>query len=247
MRDVSSWAAPSSVRSRPCFMSRDNDVLRVVGPAPMGGDFVEIVIDDGAAAAGHAAVLRQRPAAVADHLRDHRGAGLFRAALPARAADAAHHRQHDGVPRRPGKSVAHDRAVGAARTRSASPSASSPSMQQRPRLDAASEEPACGARPCGVEDQPRSAQPAGLGAACSRTGCRSLPDPRVQRFAPKLMRALERAIEFCQSTLSYGRAQEPPPDRKLVAARAAGRGGARDARARRREHRSAGSSRSSAA
>jgi signal transduction histidine kinase len=43
-----------------------------------------------------------------------------------------------------------------------------------------------------------------------------LPDPRVQRFAPKLMRALERAIDFCQSTLSYGRAQEPAPDRKMI-------------------------------
>jgi signal transduction histidine kinase len=42
-------------------------------------------------------------------------------------------------------------------------------------------------------------------------------DPRVQRFAPKLLRTLERAIEFCQSTLSYGRAQEAPPDRKMVA------------------------------
>jgi signal transduction histidine kinase len=45
----------------------------------------------------------------------------------------------------------------------------------------------------------------------------SLPDPGVQRFAPKLMRALERAIAFCQSTLSYGRVQEPPPDRRKVA------------------------------
>jgi signal transduction histidine kinase len=44
----------------------------------------------------------------------------------------------------------------------------------------------------------------------------SLPDPRVQRFAPKLMRALERAIAFCQSTLSYGRVQEPPPDRDMI-------------------------------
>jgi signal transduction histidine kinase len=44
-----------------------------------------------------------------------------------------------------------------------------------------------------------------------------LPDPQVQRFAPKLVRALERAIAFCQSTLSYGRAQEPPPDRRPVA------------------------------
>src|SRR4051794_10089798 len=45
----------------------------------------------------------------------------------------------------------------------------------------------------------------------------SVPDPRVQRFAPKLMRSLERAIAFCQSTLSYGRAQEAAPDRRMVA------------------------------
>jgi signal transduction histidine kinase len=44
----------------------------------------------------------------------------------------------------------------------------------------------------------------------------TLPDPKVQRFAPKLMRALERAIAFCQSTLSYGSVQEPPPDRKMI-------------------------------
>jgi signal transduction histidine kinase len=44
----------------------------------------------------------------------------------------------------------------------------------------------------------------------------SLPDPNVQRFAPKLVRALERAIAFCQSTLSYGRLQEPPPERRPV-------------------------------
>jgi hypothetical protein len=43
-----------------------------------------------------------------------------------------------------------------------------------------------------------------------------IPDPGVQRFAPKLMHALERAIAFCQSTLSYGRVQEPPPDRKPI-------------------------------
>jgi signal transduction histidine kinase len=42
-------------------------------------------------------------------------------------------------------------------------------------------------------------------------------DPHVQRFAPQLMRALERAIAFCQSTLSYGRVQEPPPDRRMIA------------------------------
>jgi signal transduction histidine kinase len=44
----------------------------------------------------------------------------------------------------------------------------------------------------------------------------SVPDPRVQRFAPKLMRSLERAIALCQSTLSYGRAQEAAPDRRMI-------------------------------
>ncbi len=43
-----------------------------------------------------------------------------------------------------------------------------------------------------------------------------IPDPGVQRFAPKLMHALERAIAFCQSTLSYGRLQEPPPERRKI-------------------------------
>src|SRR5271163_2500540 len=42
------------------------------------------------------------------------------------------------------------------------------------------------------------------------------PDPGVQRLASKLMHALERAIAFCQSTLSYGRLQEPPPDRRKI-------------------------------
>jgi hypothetical protein len=44
----------------------------------------------------------------------------------------------------------------------------------------------------------------------------TIPDPGVQRFAPKLMHALERAIAFCQSTLSYGGLQEPPPDRRQI-------------------------------
>jgi signal transduction histidine kinase len=44
----------------------------------------------------------------------------------------------------------------------------------------------------------------------------ALPDPTVQRFAPKLIGALDRAISFTQSTLAYGRAREAPPARRLV-------------------------------
>lgn len=44
----------------------------------------------------------------------------------------------------------------------------------------------------------------------------SLPDPTVQRFAPKLIAALDRAIAYSQNTLAYGRAREAPPARRLV-------------------------------
>ena len=74
----------------------------------------------------------------------------------------------------------------------------------------------------------------------------SVPDPRVQRFAPKLMRSLERAIAFCQSTLSYGRAQEAAPDRRTILVEQRGRRGTRIRRPCRRTLRSPGSARSSA-
>jgi signal transduction histidine kinase len=42
-----------------------------------------------------------------------------------------------------------------------------------------------------------------------------LPDPAVQRFAPKLIASLDRAINFCNDTLRYGRAEEAAPRREL--------------------------------
>ena len=43
-----------------------------------------------------------------------------------------------------------------------------------------------------------------------------VPDPLVQRLAPKLVATLDRAIRFCQATLTYGRAaDEPPRPRRL--------------------------------
>src|SRR5690606_22028312 len=42
-------------------------------------------------------------------------------------------------------------------------------------------------------------------------------DPNVQRFAPKLIAALDRAISYCQTTLAYGRARESEPSRRLLA------------------------------
>jgi signal transduction histidine kinase len=42
----------------------------------------------------------------------------------------------------------------------------------------------------------------------------SLPDPAVQRFAPKLIDSLGRAITLADSTLKFGRAEEAPPRRE---------------------------------
>ncbi len=43
-----------------------------------------------------------------------------------------------------------------------------------------------------------------------------LPDPTVQKFAPKLIAALDRAIAYTQSTMAYGKTQEAPPERRLI-------------------------------
>lgn len=48
----------------------------------------------------------------------------------------------------------------------------------------------------------------------------SIEDPTVQRFAPKLIASLDRAINFCNDTLKFGRAEEAEPRRDLMRLRA---------------------------
>jgi signal transduction histidine kinase len=44
----------------------------------------------------------------------------------------------------------------------------------------------------------------------------AIPDPTVQRFAPKLIATLDRAISFCNDSLRYGKAEEATPRRELM-------------------------------
>lgn len=44
----------------------------------------------------------------------------------------------------------------------------------------------------------------------------SVSDPAVQRFAPKLVRTLDRAVSYSENVLSYGRAGEAAPKRQRV-------------------------------
>ncbi len=42
----------------------------------------------------------------------------------------------------------------------------------------------------------------------------AIPDPLAQRLAPRLLATLDRAIQFCQATLTYGAGREQPPERR---------------------------------
>ena len=57
MRNVSAFQAIVGAFET-MFLCRDTDFVRAVGPAPMGGDFVEIVIEEGPLRDGDAALLR---------------------------------------------------------------------------------------------------------------------------------------------------------------------------------------------
>lgn len=45
---------------------------------------------------------------------------------------------------------------------------------------------------------------------------RLVKDPTVQTFAPKLVRAIDRAVSYTEGVLAYGRTQEAPPSRRRV-------------------------------
>lgn len=45
---------------------------------------------------------------------------------------------------------------------------------------------------------------------------RGIRDPAVQALAPKLLRALDRAVSYSEGVLAYGRTQEPTPSRRRV-------------------------------
>ncbi|SNZ20037.1 ATP-binding protein [Cohaesibacter gelatinilyticus] len=43
-----------------------------------------------------------------------------------------------------------------------------------------------------------------------------LEDPTVQRVVPKIMGALDRAVDYSRAVMSYGKAQEEPPEKRLL-------------------------------
>jgi signal transduction histidine kinase len=212
MRQVDTFTAV--VDAFRTMLNSKNGVMRVVGPAPMGGEYIDLVMDEQPL---RVAMLR--------YSADLSLMSLLISGITAALVYLALHylfvrpmrRITDNMmafradPENPDRIIAPSARVDelglAERELSALQTELASMLQQKNRLAA------LGLAVSKINHDLRN-----LLATAQLFSDRlaNLPDPTVQRFAPKLMQALERAIAFCQSTLSYGRLQEPPPDRRPV-------------------------------
>lgn len=213
MRNVSWWQAGLDAVNVLLFCNQ-GDMMRVVGPAPMGGDFVEIILDE-------APLFKAMLAFSVNVL-------LLSLAISGITAMFLFFALHYLLVRPMERLTTN---MVAFRADPENPARIIKSSGRRDEIGTAEEELAVMQRELSTMLHQQS-RLASLGLAVSKINhdlrnllasaqlfsdqLSTLPDPKVQRFAPKLMRALERAIAFCQSTLSYGAAQEPPPDRKMI-------------------------------
>jgi signal transduction histidine kinase len=213
MRDMSPLSA--IIDAFGTLLCSERDLMRVVGPAPMGGDFVEIVMEE--------TPLRQAMLRFSVNILL---LSLIISAITAALVYLALHLQLVRPMRRITANMMAFRAdpenaeriirasgrrdeIGIAERGLAAMQADIASM-----LHQKSHLAALGLAVSKINHDLRNLLSS---AQLFSDRLSSLTDPTVQRFAPKLMAALERAIAFCQSTLSYGQAQEPPPDRRTVA------------------------------
>jgi signal transduction histidine kinase len=193
---------------------KPGDVMRVVGPAPMGGDFLEIILNEGPLCKAmwtfsvNILMLSLAISCItamllffALHYLLVRPMWRITENMIAFRAD----------PENPSRIIAESRRqdeIGTAEEELASMQRELASMlHQQSRLAA------LGLAVSKINHDLRNLL---ASAQLFSDQLSTSPDPKVQRFAPKLMRALERAIAFCQSTLSYGGAQEAPPERKTI-------------------------------
>jgi signal transduction histidine kinase len=193
----------------------DNDIMRVVGPGPMGADFVEIVVDMRPLRhamvrfSANILVLSLIISAITATLVYLTLLYLFVRPMGRITTNMMSFRRDPENPARIISPSARRDEIGIAERELAEMQGNIASM-----LNQKSHLAALGLAVSKINHDLRNLLSSAQLVSDQLSG---VPDPRVQRFAPKLMRALERAIAFCQSTLSYGRAQEAPPDRRPVA------------------------------
>ena len=212
MRTLTVWS--SIVTSFETMFETGNQTIRIIGPAPGGGQFIEVVVDE--------IPLRQ---AMYRFSRNLLLVSLAIAILTAALVYLALHFLFVRPMRRLTESLVsfHENPESSARIIVPSNRSDEIGVAERELSDMQRDL---------VSMLHQKSRLAALGLAVSKINhdlrnllassqllsdqLASVPDPRVQRFAPKLMRSLERAIAFCQSTLSYGRAQEAAPDRRMI-------------------------------
>ena len=213
MRHMSWWRAIKDAFEVLLFY-KPGDVIRVVGPTPVGGDFLEIILDE--------TPLRRAMLTFSVNIL------LLSLVISGVTAMLVFFALHYLLVRPMGRITANMMAF---RADPENPSLIIARSGRRDEIGTAEEELAAMQRELASMLHQKS-RLAALGLAVSKINhdlrnllasaqlfsdqLSNLPDPKVQRFAPKLMRALERAIAFCQSTLSYGAAQEAPPERKTI-------------------------------
>jgi signal transduction histidine kinase len=212
MRDMS-WHR-AIIDSFETLSGRDIDVMRVVGPAPMGGEFVEIILDE--------KPLRNAM------LRFSANILLLSLVISGITATLVYLTLHYMFVRPLRRITAN---MTAFREQPENPSRIIVASGRQDEVGTAERELASLQTELATLLQQKS-HLASLGLAVSKINhdlrnlltsaqlfserLAKIADPHVQRFTPALMRALERAIAFCESTLSYGGVQEPPPDRQMV-------------------------------
>jgi signal transduction histidine kinase len=196
------------------FLRSDEDLMRAIGPAPMGGDFVEIVLEEGPLRHAmfefsiNVMLISVLVSGITGMLVFFALNFLFVRPMRLITMNMVAFRESPENPARVIAVTGRKDEIGLAERELNTMQRDLASMlQQKSRLAA------LGLAVSKINHDLRNLL---ASARLFSEGLSSLPDPRVQRFAPKLMHALERAIAFAESTLSYGRVQEAPPNRKPV-------------------------------
>jgi signal transduction histidine kinase len=213
MRDMS-WHR-AIIDAFQTLFSAKTDVMRAVGPAPMGGEFVEVVMDEAPlrkAMLGFSVrilILSLIISAITATLVYFALHMLLVRPMRRMTANMVAFRAEPENPARIITTSARGDEIGTAERELAAMQAELAALlAQKNRLAA------LGLAVSKINHDLRNLL---TSAQLFSERLASVADPHVQRFAPRLMRALERAIAFCQSTLSYGRVQEPPPERRMLA------------------------------
>jgi len=212
MRDMSAWSA--IVDAFQVMLDSGDEVMRILGPAPGSGQFIEVVVDEKPL---RAAMFRfSRNVLLLSLVMTIITAGLIYYALhhlfvrPMRRVTANLVAFHENP-----ESTAHI-IVPSKRSDEIGLAERELSDMQRDLVSMLHQKNHLAALGLAVSKINHDLRNLLASSQLLSDQLASVPDPRVQRFAPKLMRSLERAIAFCQSTLSYGRAQEAPPDRRMI-------------------------------